>query len=93
VERLMSQVSEFRGIVIWMYHDEPHHCGRPHFHARCGDHEATVDIEDRAILAGRLPPRERRLVNEWAKAHQSELRENWIRARRHQPLTPIEPLR
>ena len=89
----MSRVSAFRGIAIWMYHDEPHHTGRPHFHAICAGHEATVDIEDRAILAGSLAPRERQLVNEWAKAHRPELRENWVRARRHQPLVPIEPLR
>jgi hypothetical protein len=88
----MSQISAFQGIAIWMYHDEPRHTGRPHFHARCAGHEATVDIENRAVLAGRLPPRERRLVNRWAKAHRSELRENWARARRHQPLAPIEPL-
>jgi len=26
-------------------------------------------------------------------AHQSELPENWVRARHHQSLNPIEPLR
>ena len=88
----MSQVSEFRGIVIWMYHDESHHGGRPHFHASYGGDEATVDIESFATLAGGLPPRGQRLVIEWAKAHQSELRENWVRARNHQSLAPIEPL-
>jgi hypothetical protein len=35
----------------------------------------------------------KRLVVEWARAHQSELRENWVRARHHESLTPIEPLR
>lgn len=88
----MSRVSELHGIVIWMYYDEPRHTGRPHFHARCAGNEATVDIEDQAILSGRLPPRERRIVGEWAKEHRSELRENWVRARRHQLLAWIEPL-
>ena len=78
---------------IWMYHDEAHHSGRPHFHAVYGGDEATIDIESLAILAGELPPRGRRLVVEWARVHQSELRENWARARSHQPLAPIEPLR
>ncbi len=79
--------------MIWMYHDEAHHLGRPHFHATYGDDEASVDIESLEIIAGELPPRGRRLVVEWARAHQSELRENWERARRHEPLRPIEPLR
>jgi hypothetical protein len=89
----MPRISAFYGIVIWMYHDENHHLGRPHFHARYGDDEASVDIEDLAVIAGGVPPRALRLVVEWARQHQPELRENWDRARRHEPLKPIDPLR
>lgn len=76
-----------------MYHDESHHRGRPHFHASYGKDEASIEIESLTVMAGELPPRAMRLVVEWARAHQEELRENWERARRHQPLQPIEPLR
>jgi hypothetical protein len=89
----MPRISAFYGIVIWMYHDEAHHSGRPHFHARYGDDEASIDIAKLTLVAGRLPPRARRLVVEWARLHQDELRGNWERARRHEPLMPIEPLR
>ena len=89
----MPRISSFYGIVIWMYHDESHHLGRPHFHARYGDDEASIDIEDLAVIAGTLPRRALRLVVEWARLHDSELRANWNRARRHQRLEPIEPLR
>jgi hypothetical protein len=89
----MPRISTFYGIVIWMYHNEMHHLGRPHFHASYGGDEAIVDIESLAIIAGGLPPRGQRLVAEWAQAHQAELRENWDRARSHQPLLPIDPLR
>jgi Domain of unknown function (DUF4160) len=89
----MPRISAFYGIVIWMYHDEIHHLGRPHFHATYGGDEASIDIESLAVLAGHLPPRAKRLVSEWARAHQVELRENWSRARAHQPLRPIDPLR
>lgn len=88
----MPRISAFYGIVIWMYHDEPHHIGRPHFHAQYGDDEASIDIRQFAVIAGSLPPRARRLVVEWARAHRRELQENWDRARRHEPLRPIEPL-
>jgi hypothetical protein len=47
----MPQISAFYGIVIWMYYDEMHHRGRPHFHATCGDDEATIDIESMEVLA------------------------------------------
>jgi len=89
----MPRISAFYGIVIWMYHDESHHLGRPHFHAQYGDDEASIDIEDLGIIAGRLPARALRLVVEWARVHQGELRDNWARARRHEPLERIEPLR
>lgn len=89
----MPRVSSFYGITIWMYYDEDHHLGRPHFHARYGEAEASIAINGPIIIAGGLPPRANRLVTEWALARETELRENWNRARNHQPLEPIEPLR
>jgi uncharacterized protein DUF4160 len=89
----MPRVSSFYGITIWIYYDEIHHSGRPHFHAGYGETEASIDIENLALIAGQLPPRAQRLVTEWASGHQTELRENWRRARNRQPLVPIEPLR
>jgi len=60
---------------------------------RYGEDEASVDIESLEILAGRMPRRARSLVAEWASAHRTQLRDNWVRARESQPLVPIEPLR
>jgi len=44
------------------------------------------------LIAGGLPRRAQKLVTEWAKEHQEELRENWNLAREHQPPHPIDPL-
>jgi hypothetical protein len=88
----VPRISAFYGIVIWIYHDEIHHRGRPHFHATYSGEEASIDIETLQVIAGGLPLRARQLVSDWAQMHQSELRENWERAQRHEPLQPIEPL-
>jgi hypothetical protein len=72
----MPRISTFYGIVIWIYHDEVHHRGRPHFHATYSGDEASIDIETSEVIAGGLPRRARELVTEWAQLHQSELREN-----------------
>ena len=88
----MPRISAFYGIVIWMYHDEIHHLGRPHFHARYGGDEASLTIEPVEVLAGELSPCAA-ARQDWASDHQEELRENWDRARRHEPLHRIEPLR
>ena len=50
-ETCVPRVSAFYGIVIWMYHDEIHHLGRPHFHARDGDDEASLTIDTVEVLA------------------------------------------
>lgn len=88
----MPRISSFYGIVITMYHDETPHSGRPHFHAIYGGEEASFDIESLELIVGDLPPRARRLVLEWARAHRGELLANWTRAREHQPVRKIKPL-
>jgi hypothetical protein len=85
----MPQISRFFGIVVTMfYNDHP----PPHFHARYGEHQVLIGIEDLAILHGSLPPRAFGLVTEWAALHKAELLENWDLARAQAPLKNIEPL-
>ncbi len=86
----MPRVSHFFGISIYIYYRDH---APPHFHAIYGENEGWIGIGDLAILKGNLGPRTTALVLEWASGHQSELRENWTRARNHEPLEPIEPLR
>jgi hypothetical protein len=52
----------------------------------------AVRIDTLEVREGRLPPRALALVLEWASAHRAELRDNWQRAERHEPLLAIEPL-
>jgi hypothetical protein len=73
-----------------MYWNEGAHA-RPQFHARYTGEAASVDFAGE-LIAGSLPRRALALVSEWAAMHQDELRANWERARREEPLQPIEPL-
>ena len=86
----MPRLSEFYGIVIYMYWNDHQ---PPHFHAFYAEDEALVRIEDGAFLAGSLPRTAARLVREWAAERQAELRANWDRAQSPEALLPIEPLR
>ena len=52
-----------------------------------------ISIAPTELLAGSLPKRDLRLVLAWAQLHESELLENWERARRSERLAWIEPLR
>ena len=86
----MPRISVFYGIAIWMYWNEGHHA-RPHFHARYAGSAASIDL-DGEVIAGALPGRALSLVAEWAHLHRDELEANWERARRDEPLQPIDPL-
>jgi hypothetical protein len=87
----MPTLSYFYGITITMFWDEPHH-SRPHFHARYGEHKASLDLAGE-IIAGELPKRALRLVQAWVELHADELKADWERAVDEQPLSPIAPLR
>ena len=85
----MPEICRFLGIVIRMFfNDHP----PPHFHAQYGEHTAQVDIQTLSVFSGRLPPRVRGLVIEWASLHQQELMDDWRRARTQQALRKIDPL-
>jgi hypothetical protein len=49
----------------------------PHFHAYYGSQSAIFSISNLEVLEGKLPPRIKGLVVEWAEMHQKELMENW----------------
>ena len=86
----MPRISFFYGITIWMYWNEGAHA-RPHFHARYAGDAASIDFSA-GLIVGSLPRRALALVAEWAALHEHELRANWERARRDEPLAAIEPL-
>jgi hypothetical protein len=85
----MPRVSQFFGIVIYMYYND--HMP-PHFHAEYGEHEAIYEIDTLDIMRGSLPRRAHALVLEWATLHRNELRDDWARARMEKPLMEIEGL-
>lgn len=85
----VPRLSSFYGIVVYMYwSDHP----PPHFHAEYGDDQAVLAIADGSVVAGRLPRRAHRLVEEWRNLHLIELRAAWDRASEREEPGTIEPL-
>lgn len=85
----VPRISCFHGIVITMFYKEH---GRPHFHARYAEHNASIAIDNLDVLEGRLPVKSLALVRKWARLHRDELEVNWVRTRSGQPLLSIDPL-
>jgi hypothetical protein len=64
----------------------------PHFHARYGEFEGTIDIDTLSVLEGELPGRALALIEEWGMIHKEELIENWRLCREKAQPGKIEPL-
>jgi hypothetical protein len=85
----MPTISTFYGILIRMFfNDHP----PPHFHARYGEFEVTLDISTLEVLEGQLPRHALNLVQELGIIHKEELLENWRLCREKAPPSNIEPL-
>ncbi len=85
----MPRLSEFYGIVIYMYYGDHN---PPHFHAIYTEHEALVRIDNGSLLAGALPRTAARLVERWRTLHTYELLENWWQAQVPAALSTINLL-
>lgn len=85
----MPRLSSFYGIVVYMYWtDHP----PPHFHAEYGADQAVVAIADGSLVAGSLPRRAIRLVQEWRELHLAELEAAWDLASAREDPGTIDPL-
>ena len=85
----MPELCRFAGIVIRMYTGDH---SPPHFHAEYAEYEAQVSIRDRRVMRGSLPPRQIRLVLEWADRREADLLAAWRRATRDEAPGTIDPL-
>ena len=84
----MPIISRFLGILIAMYWDDH---SPPHFHAKYGEYEVTIDILT-GVVQGTFPKRALRHVLEWHELHQDELLEDWNLCQKREALKSIPPL-
>lgn len=70
----MPRISQFYGISVYMYYRDH---APPHFHAMYGDDEAAIDIQQSAVMEGKLPRRALSLVLEWNTLHRQALLDAW----------------
>jgi Domain of unknown function (DUF4160) len=89
----VPELCRFFGIIIRMYREagERHH--DPHFHAYYQGESAIFRIDPIEFAGGKLPTRQRRLVEAWAEIHRQELLADWDRLTHGHPPLPIEPLK
>jgi len=68
----MPIISQFYGILIYIYNEK---CGRynmPHFHAKYAEYECVYDF-DGNVIEGEFPKKQNKLVDAWSVLHAVEL--------------------
>ncbi len=85
----MPIISVFFGIVIRMFYKEHE---PPHFHAEHQGQEGKFDFAGQLIVGEIRSATARRLLEEWATAHATELAANWAKMKAGEPLDRIPPL-
>ena len=85
----MPIISSFEGINIRM---NPNEHNPPHFHAEYQGVKAVFDFEGN-LLRGLMPQRQTRFILAWIEFHKDELKDNWEKIEKQQPLSKIDPLR
>ena len=58
----MPQISRFFGIIISMYFGDHN---PPHFHAKYGNSEVLISLDDFSVIEGNIPQRALSMVIEW----------------------------
>ena len=89
----MPTLSCFYGIIISMHQEDGTQHHTPHIHVECGEHEASISLDDITILAGELPKNKLRLVEAWIEIHKEDLMNNWLLLQRGLRHFPIDPLK
>jgi len=82
-------ISTFFGIVIRMFYREHEPA---HFHAEYQGQQGTFDLAGVPLSGGIRSRTARRLIQQWATLHRSELESNWRRMKGGEALERIEPL-
>ena len=85
----MPIISSFFGIIVRMYYGDH---SPPHFHAEYQGQRATFDFDGNLILGQIRSKNARKLIQEWAVQHKTELMLNWESIEQGLPIERIEPL-
>jgi hypothetical protein len=89
---MMPIISQFYGILIYIYKEIGGQHNLPHFHAKYSEHEAIYDFEGN-LLNGELPKKQSKLVEAWCVLHHDELNAAWVAWNESGEVVKIDGLR
>ena len=72
----MPLISQFYGILIYLYKEIGGQHNRPHIYVKYNEYEASFSLEGN-LISGNLPIKQIKLVQAWIEIHQDELFAAW----------------
>jgi len=87
----MPIISQFYGIVVFMYFDDKNQHNLPHIHARYNEYKVSYDF-DANLLSGQLPTKQIKLLEAWIIIHKEELMTLWKVMEEEGKMFKIKPL-
>ena len=87
----MPKISEFFGLLIYMYWFDFQRHKLPHFHARYQGKEAVYSLSGE-LLDGDLGNRANALIKEWSKERKNDIETAWLCAVNGKEIPWVLPL-
>lgn len=72
----MPLISQFYGILIYIYKEIGGHHNEPHIHIKYNEYEMSMSLSGK-ILDGYIPNKQKKLVDAWIAIHEDELKAAW----------------
>lgn len=72
----MPLISQFYGILIYLYKEIGGHHNEPHIHIKYNEYEMSMTLDGK-ILDGNIPNKQKKIIEAWRVVHEDELRASW----------------
>ena len=72
----MPLISQFYGILIYLYKEIGGHHKEPHIHIKYNEYEMSMTLDGK-VLDGKLPMKQKKIVEAWRVVHEDELKAAW----------------
>ena len=82
----------FYGLLIRMYYSPKEH-GPPHIHVYFQGRVVVINIANCEIMKGKLPRKQKRLMDAWIELHKDELDADWRLCQNGKKPYKIQPLK
>lgn len=73
---IVPVISQFYGILIYIYLEIGGHHHKPHIHAKYGEYEISITIDGEHIN-GNMPNKQIKLIEAWIEIHKEEIIAAW----------------